>query len=133
MTTTQAGKISTGIPNRALPAGRNSGIAAGSPRHERPKTGSGAACRAVLTIRSRVREADAAAFVREALRDVRAYIEEHQLEVEGPPFSICRPTPSGDVDVEAGWPTRGAPGAGRIHSGELPTGLLRHAATRSWT
>lgn len=79
----------------------------------------------VLTIRAQVREDEVASFTRTALRDIRSYIEQHHLQVEGPPFSICREVSADQVDVEAGWPTAGAPGSGPIHSGVLPAARLR--------
>lgn len=84
----------------------------------------GRAFQPVLTMRGRIREEDAASFTREALREIRSYIRDNDLEVEGPPFSICRPRPNHRVDVEAGWPARGAPGKGHIHSGMLPAGVV---------
>jgi hypothetical protein len=79
----------------------------------------------VLTIRGSVEEAEAAGFTRRALREIRSYVTEHHLELEGPPFSICRPLPGGRVDVEAGWPVRHAVGTSRIHSGALPITRVR--------
>jgi hypothetical protein len=110
------------------------------PRHETPHNGAGAfqphngadAFQPVLTIRARVNQRDAAAFTRQALREIHAYINERDIEVEGPPFSICHPLPHDRVDLEAGWPARGAPDHGNIHTGALPITQLRQR-TRSWT
>ena len=88
----------------------------------------------VLSIRESVDEPDAPSFIREALREIRAYIEEEHVEVDGPPFSIRHPAPHHRVDVEVGWPVRSAVGAGRIISHEMPPGLIRRSegeATRS--
>jgi hypothetical protein len=82
----------------------------------------------VLSIRARVDGTDVPSFIRDALREIRTYIEEQHVEVEGPPFSICDPAPLHDIDVEVGWPVHRAPGAGRIACRELPTGLVR----RGW-
>jgi hypothetical protein len=98
-------------------------------RDDRPEVASlldGAHERAVLTIRARVRAAAAHEFIAEALRDVRAYLEEHHARPIGPPFSICRACGRGELDVEAGWPiTKPVPGTTRIHTGTLPTALAR--------
>jgi hypothetical protein len=85
----------------------------------------GNAFQPVLTIRARVPTDEVPAFTRDALQEIRAYIERHHLRAEGPPFSIRHHASSGLVDVETGWPTRGAPGSGRIHSGALPASRLR--------
>ncbi len=79
----------------------------------------------VLTIRARVPKDEVPAFTREALQEIRSYIDQHHLQVEGPPFSVHHDATAERVDVEAGWPARGAPGAGRIHSGALPVSRLR--------
>jgi hypothetical protein len=89
------------------------------------------AFRPVLSIRAEVDEADVPRFTREALTEVHDYITEQQLKVEGPPFSICRPRPHHRVDVEAGWPARGASGRRRIHSGSVPASALRARAVSS--
>jgi len=67
-------------------------------------------------------------FIREALADIRAYMHEHDLHADGPPFAISTgTTEAGMVDVEAGWPLEhGAVGAGAIHSATLPCTLARH-------
>jgi hypothetical protein len=81
----------------------------------------------VLSIRARVDRHESAAFIRQALRDVHAYISEHHLQTEGPPFALCRSLPASDLDVEVGWPlTRPAQGSSRIRSGELPATMLPH-------
>jgi hypothetical protein len=71
---------------------------------------------------------DLARFVREALADVRAYMHEHDLHPDGPPFAISTgSTHAGMVDVEAGWPLEHeAVGAGAIHSATLPCTMARH-------
>jgi hypothetical protein len=81
----------------------------------------------VLTMRARVDEADTSAFVRRALQEIRAHINDRNVEVVGPPFSLCHPLTKQIVDVEAGWPVRSARGTDRIHAGALPaTQLGRH-------
>ena len=82
----------------------------------------------VLTMRARVNHDDVAAFTRQALREIHAYINERHIEVEGPPFSICHPLPNHWVDVEAGWPATGVPDHGNIHTGALPVTQLRRRA-----
>ena len=81
----------------------------------------------VLSVRARVEESAVPSFIHDSLRDIRIHIEEHHLEVQGPPFSICHSAPSHRVDVEAGWPVRQAPAAGRICPGALPVGLVRRS------
>jgi formate-dependent phosphoribosylglycinamide formyltransferase (GAR transformylase) len=78
----------------------------------------------ILSIRASVPKADASTFVAEALRDIRAFMQEHHLRAAGPPFSICRGR-ADEVDVEAGWPVTSRPVAGtsRIHAGSLPRSL----------
>lgn len=86
----------------------------------------------VLTMRARVDEADTAAFVRRTLREIHAYIREQDLDVAGPPFSVCHPLPDHVVDVEAGWPVNSAHGTERIHAGAIPaTQLHRSRGARS--
>ena len=79
----------------------------------------------VLSIHARVEEADVAAFVRDALEEIRAHIEAHHADVQGPPFSICRPVSPHTVDVEVGWPVERSPGGGRIASAVEPAVLVR--------
>jgi hypothetical protein len=88
--------------------------------HQRKRRVHAGEFRPVLTIRAQVHEDEVAAFTRDALQELRSYIEQHHVEVSGPPFSICRRVSGDRVDVEAGWPTGGAPGSGRIHGGMLP-------------
>lgn len=95
-----------------------------SHRHERPLWRTDA-FRPVLSIRARVQGPEVPSFIRDALQEIRTHIEEHHVEVQGPPFSICRPAPPHGVDVEVGWPVRRATGTGRIQCGALPTGLVR--------
>lgn len=78
----------------------------------------------VLTIRARVDEAQAAAFIRSTLQEIHAYINDRQLEITGPPFSICHHLPQHTIDVEAGWPVRSANGTDRIGAGTIPTRRL---------
>jgi len=80
----------------------------------------------VLSIRDRVEERQAPSFIREALREIRGYIEEHHVEVQGPPFWHRSPVAFGRLDVEVGWPVRGASGSGRIVLREMPCGLVRN-------
>ena len=78
----------------------------------------------ILSIRATVPKADASTFVAEALRDIRAFMQEHDLRAAGPPFSICRGR-ADEVDVEAGWPINRKPvrGTSRIHAGSVPRSL----------
>jgi hypothetical protein len=86
----------------------------------------GAHERAVVTIRARVRADASDDFIAEALRDIRAYLQEHHTRPIGPPFAICQPCGSGQLDVEAGWPIpQPIPGTSRIHTGTVPTALAR--------
>ena len=83
----------------------------------------------VLSIRSRVERAQVPSFIHDALGEIRVYIEEHHVDVQGPPFSISRQTGGHGLDVEVGWPVGLAPGGtGRIAYRELPAGLIR----RGW-
>lgn len=93
------------------------------PRRSRPR-GTDAFQR-VLTIRSRVSRAETASFTRNALSEIHKYIEQQELEVAGPPFSICHPLPGDRADVEAGWPVTRGLGDGHIHSGALPVSQIR--------
>lgn len=81
----------------------------------------------VLTIRRCVEPTDVPAFVRDALHEIRAYIEDHHVEVRGEPFSICHTRSPDGVDVEVGWPVTEAAGTERISSGALPLTLVRGA------
>jgi len=84
---------------------------------------------AVLSIRALVREQQTAPFIARALQDVLAYMQEHDLAPTGPPFSICRPSGSRIMDVEAGWPIgEHAAGTPRIHCRDL---LARQSAGSS--
>lgn len=85
----------------------------------------------VLTIRASVSQEEVASFTRKALQEIRVYINEHDLAVDGPPFSICRPLPHHRVDVETGWPAVG-PSSRHVHSGALPSTRLRTAAAPSY-
>jgi hypothetical protein len=78
----------------------------------------------VLSIRASVPRSRVPSFIRGALHEIRVHIEEHHIEIQGPPFSICRPAPH-SVDVEVGWPVSPAPGTDRISSGALPAHLAR--------
>ncbi len=78
----------------------------------------------ILSVRATLPEEQADAFVAEALRDVRVYMQEHDVAPAGPPFSIVRSCGS-EVDVEAGWPTASLlSGTSRIHSGTVPRSLV---------
>jgi hypothetical protein len=72
------------------------------------------------------------AFIREALRDIRAYMHEHDLHPAGPPFATSTASSEpGKIDVETGWPLEHeAVGAGAIHSATLPCTLARHTNPR---
>ena len=93
----------------------------------------------VLTMRAQVDQAEAAAFIRRTLQEIHAHIKDLELEVAGPPFSLCRPLPGHIVDVEAGWPVSGALGTERIHAGAIPASHLKQqgiadgrATARAW-
>jgi hypothetical protein len=81
-----------------------------------------------LIKRGHVSADDLTGFTREALGDIRAYMHEHDLHPDGPPFAIS--TGSGDegmIDVEAGWPIdHPVEGAGAIHRTTLSPTLARH-------
>lgn len=85
--------------------------------------------RPVLSIRANVERPDASRFIRTALREIRIYIAEHDVVVQGPPFTIRHPASHHREDVEVGWPVVGAVGAGRIVSREMPPGLVRRTAS----
>lgn len=90
----------------------------------------------VLTMRAQVDQAEMAAFIRRTLQEIHAHINDLELEVAGPPFSLCHPLPGHIVDVEAGWPVSSALGTEQIHAGAIPAGhLKRHsiAAGRATT
>ena len=90
------------------------------PAHRSPGIGE-----PVLSIRAIVPVAEVPSFTRDALREVRLYVEDLDGRVEGPPFSIHHAESATHVDLEVGWPTR-LPSAGRIHAGTLPSCLVRH-------
>lgn len=79
----------------------------------------------VLTIRARVERDRETQFTREALREIRSYIKEQGLEVDGAPFATSHPLPDHCVDVEAGWPVRKPRGNRHIQAGALPVTRLR--------
>ncbi len=72
-------------------------------------------------------------FIREALEEFRATIERHHLEVQGPPFCIRQPSRQHEVDVEVGWPVKGASAASRVSTCELPISLARRGSEYSDT
>jgi hypothetical protein len=78
----------------------------------------------VLSVRGSVPKAEAERFIADALRDIRVFMQEHDVAPAGPPFTICRPRGS-CLDVEAGWPTavKCLAGSSRIHAGLLPRSL----------
>ena len=76
-------------------------------------------------MRARVNQAETSAFIRRTLREIRAHIKERDLEIAGPPFSLCHSLPDHAVDVEAGWPVRTAHGTERIHAGAIPASQLK--------
>ena len=83
--------------------------------------------RAILSIRGRVPHEQAAAFISEALRNIRAHMQEHDIKPAGAPFTVCQPKGDGEVDVEAGWPLANhAAGTPQIHCGDLPSSYLPH-------
>ena len=79
----------------------------------------------VLSIRGRVEESAVPSFIQHALHEIRVHIENSRVEVQGAPFTICRPAGPHRVDVEAGWPVSHATSSGRITAGTLPMGLVR--------
>lgn len=79
----------------------------------------------VLTMRARIDEGETSTFVRRTLQEIHAFIKEGDLEVTGPPFSLCRPLPGHLVDVEAGWPVTSGQGTDRIHAGSIPATRLK--------
>ena len=78
----------------------------------------------VLTIRACVGSSEVPSFIRDALHEIRNHIEAHHVEVQGPPFAICRPAPAHHMDVEVGWPVRRASGTDRVACCTLPTGMI---------
>lgn len=100
------------------------------PGYDKPPSPSDAP-QPVLSIRGYVDGSEVPAFIRAALQEIRAHIEHHHLEVQGSPFSICRPASPHGVDVEVGWPVGQAPGGGRISAGALPTGMVRCSHDRT--
>lgn len=84
----------------------------------------------ILSIRASVPKTEAESFIADALRDIRTYLQEHNVSPAGPPFSICRPCGS-EVDIEAGWPTATTlTGTSRIHGGALPSSCARRHRPR---
>jgi hypothetical protein len=83
---------------------------------------------ATLTIREQIDEHGTTAFIAQALEDIHTYMNDHDIQPAGPPFSICRPLTTGRlVDVETGWPVpRPTPGSGRIHGGSIPRARIPH-------
>jgi hypothetical protein len=122
--------MTTSITNEPLDAptlGRNASSETPASRHDAAPRRSGN--RPVLSIRASVPADRAAEFVAAALADIRAYIQEHHATVSGAPFSICRDSGGGTIDVEAGWPVvEPVAGTNRIHSGMLPGSLLHSSA-----
>jgi hypothetical protein len=90
--------------------------------HQEPTQPAGG-FQSVLSIRSRVEAPDVPSFVRDALREIRTHIEEHHVQIEGPPFSIRHPTMRHGVEVEVGWPVGRSHGSGRIASCTIPIGM----------
>jgi hypothetical protein len=82
----------------------------------------------VLSRRDRVEATDVPEFVREALDEIRATIERCHAEVQGPPFCIRHPSRQHGVDIEVGWPVKGASDADRISTCELPNSLARRGS-----
>jgi hypothetical protein len=85
----------------------------------------------VLSIRGRVEGPDVPAFVRDALGEIRTYIEEHHVQIEGPPFSIRHAAPRHGVEVEVGWPVGRTHGSGRIACRTLPAALIHRGPDHS--
>jgi hypothetical protein len=79
----------------------------------------------VLTIRGCVEAREVPTFIREALHEIRVYIEDQAIEVRGEPFSVIHSTSPAGVDVEAGWPVSESSGSGRISPGAMPLCLVR--------
>jgi hypothetical protein len=112
----QRGASSTRQPNGAPPVARG--------RHRRDPRRT--AQQAVLSTRARVGEGDSGRFIRDALADIQAYMQEQHIDPVGPPFARCKSTGADTLDVEVGWPLdRAVEGSGRIHGGSLPTTLIR--------
>ena len=78
----------------------------------------------VLSRRGHLDASDVPSFIRDALDELRADIERHHLQVQGPPFCIRQPGERHDVDVEVGWPV-GNTSTGRVSLCALPSGLAR--------
>jgi hypothetical protein len=126
--------MTTSITNEPLgapTAQRDPASLAPGPRHDVASQGSDD--QPVLSIRASVPADRAAEFVAAALGDIRAYIQEHHATVAGAPFSICRDSGGGTVDVEACWPlVDPVAGSNRIHSGTLPGSLIHSAPRRTF-
>lgn len=86
---------------------------------------------AVLAVRARTSESDAARFVHAALAEIHAFMKDHDVAPAGPPFTIVNRTGhAGTIDVEAGWPVdRAVNAGGNVHSGTLPSALVGHSST----
>jgi hypothetical protein len=74
----------------------------------------------VLSVRARVQKDQVPEFIRATLHEIRGYIAANRIEVQGPPFSICRSASPNTIDVEAGWPVARARANGQIENGGLP-------------
>jgi len=86
---------------------------------------------AVLSIRGCVEAPDVPSFVRDALREIRTHIEEHHIQIEGPPFSIRHLTTRHGIEVEVGWPVGRTHGSGRIACRTLPAALVHRGPDHS--
>jgi hypothetical protein len=113
--------------NRAQHAGARDIGAAGTTCHDRTHTA--LAWQPVLTVRARIGKREESRFVADGLREIHAFMHEHDHQPAGLPFFITTSTARAEtVDVEAGWPTDHAvAGADRIHSGMLPKTLLSNS------
>jgi hypothetical protein len=100
---------------------------AGRAQHSRVNRSAGERGQRVITIRGQTTEDEARQFVHDALRELHAFIREHDLQTVGAPFALVNHTSAAPemLDVEAGWPIDGpAASSGRIHAGTLPRPII---------
>ena len=63
--------------------------------------------------------------VREAVREVAAYLEEYRVEPYGPAVALYHSTIAGLMELEVGFPLEYVfPGRGRLKESELPSGSV---------
>ena len=86
----------------------------------------------VISIRAGAKEpgGNASRFVKDAFQELHAFVGDHDLRPEGPPFVIVHEDAVlGDLDIEVGLPIdRPVRGSGRVHGGALPSALTGHSA-----